>query len=302
MAKCIVTGGAGFIGSHIVDALLGRGDDVIVIDNLSTSTGEFLSQRAQFVKEDIRDFDSIAPYFKGVDFVFHEAALARVQPSIVNPRETHDVNTTGTLNVLLASRDAGVKRVIYAASSSAYGNQEQLPLVETMQANPISPYALQKYEGELLAKLFSTIYGLETVSLRYFNVYGPRMPDEGGYALAIGIFLKQRKEGKPLTLVPDGNQSRDFTHVRDIVRANLLAAESPNVGKGEVMNIGTGKAASVLQIADIIGGPTIWLPPRIEPKATLADNQRAEKLIGWKPRENFSEGIRELMDLAGIDS
>ncbi|OHA06852.1 MAG: hypothetical protein A2934_00630, partial [Candidatus Sungbacteria bacterium RIFCSPLOWO2_01_FULL_47_10] len=240
--KIIVTGGAGFIGSTLVDELIAGGSsDVHVIDNLVAGKRENIHPKANFHELDIRDFDAIAPVFAGARFVFHLAALPRVQPSILDPRTTHDVNVTGTLNVLVAARDAKVKRVIYAASSSTYGDQDELPLREGMDARPKSPYALQKYEGELSCRLFSEIYGLETVSLRYFNVYGPRASSGGAYALVISIFLNQRKNGEPMTIVPDGKQSRDFTHVRDIVRANILAAESSKVGRGEVINIGGGK-------------------------------------------------------------
>ena len=221
--KVIVTGGAGFIGSHLADALVERGDEVQVIDNLFTGKRENVNPRARFHEIDIRDYEKLLPVFQGVDYVFHLAALARVQPSIEDPKTSEDVNVTGTLNVLLAAREGGAGRVIYSASSSAYGNQEVLPFKEDMTPQPISPYALQKYVGELWSALFSKIYGLRTVSLRYFNVYGPRAPGEGAYALAISRFLSQRRQREPLTVVPDGTQSRDLVHVRDVVRANLLA-------------------------------------------------------------------------------
>lgn len=300
--KTVVTGGAGFIGSHITEALISRGDEVHIVDNLSTGKRENVHSDAHFHEVDIRDFDKLEPIFKGADVVFHEAALARVQPSIVDPRTSHEVNTTGTQNVFLAARNAEVRRVVLASSASIYGNQETLPFVETMRPQPISPYALQKLSGELIAELFAKIYKLETVSLRYFNIYGPRMPGEGAYALAIGIFLQQRKEGKPLTIVPDGNQSRDFTHVRDCVRANLLAADSTNVGEGEVINIGAGHRRTVLEIADLIGGERVWIEPRIEPKAAEANNTKARELLGWQPEVKFEDGIAELKQLFGIPS
>jgi len=301
-SKIIVTGGAGFIGSNLVDGLIAGGfSNVHVIDNLVAGKQEHINASAKFYKLDIRDFDAIVPVFQDARFVFHLAALPRVQPSILDPRTTHDVNVTGTLNVFLASRDGGVKRVIYAASSSAYGDQEILPLKEDMEARPKSPYGLQKYEGELLARLFSEIYGIETVSLRYFNVYGPRASTEGAYALVIARFLNQRKKGEPMTIVPDGNQSRDYTHVRDVVRANILAAESPKVGKGEVINIGGGYNRTVLEVAELIGGPTVFIEPRIEPKHTLADISRAKNLLGWEPEVRFEDGILELKKLYGLD-
>ncbi len=296
-AKVIVTGGAGFIGSHLADVLVSQGYEVHVIDNLLGGKRERVHREAIFHEMDIRDFSKIAPVFSGANYVFHTAALPRVQPSIKDPRTTHDINVTGTLNVLLASRDAGVKRVIYSASSSAYGNQPVLPLREDMPARPLSPYGLQKYMGEQLAALFSEIYGLQTVSLRYFNVYGPRASSEGAYALVVSRFLDQRKREEPLTVVPDGLQSRDFTHVRDVVRANILAAESPKVGRGEVINIGGGRNRTVLEVADLIGGPRIFVEPRLEPKHTLADIAKAKELLGWEPQVLFEDGIKELKKL-----
>jgi UDP-glucose 4-epimerase len=298
--KIIVTGGAGFIGSHVADAFVARGDDVHIIDTLATGKREYINPAATLHEADIRDFESLAPIFKGAERVFHLAALPRVQPSIADPRTTNDVNVTGTLNVLVAARDAGVKRLVYSASSSAYGDQETLPFTEDMKPHPISPYALQKYVGELYAELFSKLYDLETVSLRYFNVYGPRIATEGAYALAVGRFLEQRKKGQPLTIVPDGTQSRDSTHVRDVVRANLLAAESPQVGGGEVINIGGGSDHTVLELAAMIGGPTVFIEPRVEPKHTRADVTKAKELLGWEPQVGFEEGIAELKHLYGI--
>lgn len=299
--KVIVTGGAGFIGSHLVDALVKErySVHVIVIDDLSVGKKENVNPEATLHVADIRKFEAIAPLFADTKFVFHCAALPRVQPSIQDPRTTHDINVTGTLNVLLAARDAGVKRVIYSASSSAYGNQEKLPLTETMEARPLSPYGLQKYMGELLCRLFSEIYNIETVSLRYFNVYGPRASSEGAYALVVARFLEQSKKGEPLSVVPDGTQSRDFTHVYDVVRANLLAANSPKVGKGEIINIGGGNNKTVNEIADLIGGPRVFVEPRLEPKHTLADISKAKKLLGWEPKVSFEEGIAELKKIYG---
>lgn len=292
--KVIVTGGAGFIGSHLTDALVERGFNVHVVDNLIAGKRENIHPKATFHKVDIRDFEKLTPIFSGATYIFHLAALPRVQPSIENPRETHDVNVTGTQNVLIAARDVGVKRVIYSASSSAYGNQETLPLHEEMPARPMSPYGFQKYAGEHLMRLFSLLYNLETVSLRYFNVYGSRAPLEGAYALVIGRFLVQRKNGEPLTIVPNGEQSRDFTHVRDVVRANIFAAESPHVGNGEVINIGGGRNRTVNEVARLIGGPVTFIEPRVEPKHTLADITKAYRLLGWKPEVRFEDGIEEL--------
>jgi UDP-glucose 4-epimerase len=202
---------------------------------------------------------------------------------------------TGTLNVLSAAKDAGVRRVVYAASSSAYGDQDKMPLVEDMPPKPQSPYALHKYAGELYCRMWSEIYGIETVALRYFNVYGPRQSEEGAYALVIAKFLKQKRDGGPLTITGDGTQTRDFTHVRDIVAADILAMESGKVGKGEVINIGAGKNYSVNEIAALIGGKTRYIEPRIEPHDTLADNTRASELLGWKPSVSIEDGIAELL-------
>ncbi|MEK9184079.1 MAG: NAD-dependent epimerase/dehydratase family protein [Patescibacteria group bacterium] len=293
-AKVVVTGGAGFIGSHLVDALIDRNFDVYVVDNLSNGKEDNINKKAKFFKEDIRNLKAIKEIINGAEYIFHLASLPRVQFSIEHPVESHDVNVNGTLNVLIAAKDNGVKKVIYSASSSAYGEQDEILLREEMAANPISPYGLQKYIGELECKVFNRVYGLPTVSLRYFNVYGPRFNAEGAYALVIGKFLKQKKEGKPLTIVPDGEQTRDFTHVRDAVSANILAMESGNVGKGEVINIGAGRNQSVNKIAAMIGGPTEFCEPRLEPKHTLADNTKAKKLLGWEPKISIEEGIEEL--------
>jgi len=292
--KVIVTGGAGFIGSHLTEALVERGFNVHVIDNLSNGKREHVHSHAEFHKADIRNFEEIAPLFKGAQYVFHTAALPRVVPSIEDPRTTHDVNVTGTQNVLVASRDEKIKRVVYSASSSAYGNQETLPIHEKMPAYPIHPYGLQKYMGEQLAQLFFDLYGLEVVSLRYFNVYGERAPLEGAYAQAIGRFLKQKKEGEPLTIVPDGKQSRDFTHVKDVVRANILAAESEKINGHEVINIGGGKNYTVLEIAEMIGGEQVFIEPRTEAKHSLADTTKAKNLLGWNPEISLPDGIAEL--------
>lgn len=301
MAKVVVTGGAGFIGSHIVDALVARGDEVHIVDNFAAGKREDrINPEATYHEVDVRDFESIEPIIAGSTYVFHEAALPRVQYSIEHPAETYDVNVMGTVSVLRAAKEGGVKRVVYAASSSAYGDQTVMPLSEDLPAQPKSPYGLQKYINELSCRLWSEVYGLSTVSLRYFNVYGPRFDPEGAYALVIGKFLKQRKEGQPLTITGDGTQTRDFTHVRDVVRANLLAAESPKVGKGEVINIGVGRNMSVNDLAAFIGGPSMHIEPRLEPHDTLADNRRAKELLGWEPGIMLEEGIAELKQLFGL--
>lgn len=295
MNKVVVTGGAGFIGSHIVEALVERGDDVHVVDNYAGGKREDrIDPKATYHEVDVRDHESLAPILAGARYVFHEAALPRVQFSIENPELTFSVNVLGTISVLRAAKEGGVKRVVYAASSSAYGDQPALPLSEDMPAQPKSPYGLQKYIGELSAKLWSDVYDLETVSLRYFNVYGPKFDPDGAYALVIGKFLKQRKSGEALTITGDGTQTRDFTHVRDIVAANLLAAQSAKVGEGEVLNIGAGRNVSVNDLAALIGGPSVHVAPRLEPHDTRADNRRANELLGWEPTIRLEDGIAEL--------
>lgn len=292
--KAVVVGGAGFIGSNLTDALIKKGYEVAVVDDLSGGKKENVNPKAKFYRMSILDGGKLKKVFQGADYVFHLAALPRVQYSIEHPKKTNEVNVEGMLNVLIASHEAGVKKVVYSASSSAYGDQKIMPLREDMAASPKSPYGLQKYVGELYCRLWSSVYGLPTVSLRYFNVYGPRLNPDGAYALVIGKFLKQRKDGKAITITGDGKQTRDFTHVYDVVRANILAAESSAVGKGEVMNIGAGRNFSINKVAELIGGPVEYLPARLEPHDTLADNSLAKKLIGWKPEVQLEDGIAEL--------
>lgn len=298
--RCVVVGGAGFIGGHLAHALLERGDIVDIIDNLSGGKRENIPDGVKLYELDIRDLAAIAPVIAGADVVFHLAALPRVQFSIDQPLLTHEVNITGTLNVLLAARDGKVGRVVYSGSSSAYGDQEKLPLSEEMREKPVHPYGLQKYVGEEYARLFADIYGLPTVTLRYFNVYGPKMDPDGPYALAIGRFLKLKKLGEPLTIVGDGEQTRDFTHVADVVRANLLAAESAKVGRGEVINIGAGRNVSVNQLAALIGGETVHVPARKEARHTLADIRRAKELLGWEPEVRLEDAIADLRREWGV--
>jgi len=300
LQKVVVTGGAGFIGSNLTDALIDEGYEVHVIDNLSGGSKKNVNKKAKLHTIDIRDLKKLKKIMQGARYVFHLAALPRVQYSIENPLETNEVNVVGTWNVFVAAKEAGVKRVVYAASSSAYGDQDVLPLLETMEARPKSPYGVQKYIGELYAKLAYDVYGLETVSLRYFNVYGPRLDPHGAYALVIGKFLQQRKEGKPITITGDGTQTRDFTHVRDVVRANMLAVKSKKVGKAEVVNIGAGNNQSINKIAELIGGPTKYIPVRFEPRDTRADISKAKKLLEWKPGVSIEEGIAELKKIFGI--
>lgn len=301
MAKVVVTGGMGFIGSHLVDALVARGDEVHSIDNFLS--GKYEDRRnpgCTYHEADIRNLDAIAPIMHGADIVFHVAALPRVPFSIEHPIESTEVNILGTAAVLTAASRAKVRRVVYSASGSAYGEQTEFPLVETMAANPVNPYGLQKYVGELMCKVWNTTYGIETVSLRYFNIYGPRLDPHGPYALAVGAFLLARKEGRALTIFGDGTITRDYTHVRDAVHANLLAAASPNVGKGEVINIGAGRNVTIQYLAELIGGEITYAPPRIEAHDSKADNRKAKELLGWEPTITLEEGIAELKKEFGI--
>lgn len=298
--RILVTGGAGFIGSHLVDALIDEGHDIIVLDNLSTGKKEQINEKAKFHNVDIRNYESIKSLFSGVDYVFHLAAQARIQPSIANPKETFENNVTGTLNVLLASKESKVKKVIYSASSSAYGDQPIIPLKEDMETRPKTPYSLSKIIGEQLCKLFYKLYGLNTLSLRYFNVYGPRQPSNkiaSPYATVIGIFLHQKKEGGKLTIISDGEQRRDFTYVSDVVNANILAMNS-KAGNGEIINIGTGKNYSINEIAFLVTGKDYkkhvqYLSERPgEVDKTLADISKAKKLLAWEPKIDITEGLK----------
>jgi len=294
--KALVTGGAGFIGSNLVDRLLIDGHKVAVIDNFSTGKRENLNKEAEFFELDIANLEAIKPIFQNMDIVFHVAAIPRIGRSIENPAETFTSNVTGTLNVLLAARDAGVKRAVYSASSSAYGPQEVMPISEDMRTKPLNPYALSKYIGEELCWEFTDLYGLDTISLRYFNVYGPRVDAEGEYATVIAKFLRMKDEGVPLTIVGDGKQTRDFTYVSDVVQANVLAS-CIKKGGGEIINIGGGSNHSVQEIADIIGGEHVYVPERSgEVRDTLADISKAKRLLGWEPRVSLKEGINQLIN------
>ena len=301
--KYFVTGGAGFIGSNLVDLLIQKGHEVIVVDNFSTGKKENCNKKAQYFTLDISkesNLDSIKSIISNVDGVFHLAAFPRVQESIKNPLIFEKNNTLGTLNILNACSEMNIKRIVYSSSSSAYGNELKLPLKENGKINPISPYAAQKYYGEIYCKMFSQIYNLETVSLRYFNVYGERQSLDGAYTLVISTFVKQRLNNQPLTIRGDGEQRRDFTHVSDIANANILAMESNEVGKGEVINIGSGINRSINEIANMIGGSKINIDPVIEPRETLADNKKAEELLNWKPRINIEDWIPKYKKDLGI--
>ena len=299
--KTAVVGGAGFIGSNLVDALVERGDDVLVVDNLSTGYRRNLNPAAALAEVDIAvDSERLISALHGREVVFLTAAMPRVPRSIEDPVGTHAVNVTGALRVMKAAVDAGVRRVVYSSSSSVYGDQPSLPLTEDMPPNPLNPYACQKLMSEIYARNFARIYGLQTVCLRYFNVYGPRQVTEGAYRLVIGIFIDQRRRGEPLTIHGDGQQTRDFTWVGDVVRANIMAGESDQVGRGEPINVGAGEEVSIARIAELIGGPVEYQPPRgFDERFKRAGITRARELLGWQPGVQIDEGMQRLMAHVG---
>ena len=299
--KAIVTGGAGFIGSNLVDKLIDMGVEVHIIDNLSTGFEKNINPKAHFHKIDISELDPRDNNkFKNTDVIFHCAALARVQPSIKDPVPFDKVNVNGTLRILKLAHDLKVTRFVYSASSSCYGNNKNFPTPETESTNPLSPYGLQKYIGEQYCKMFSEVYNLDTVSLRYFNVYGERMNLEGAYKLVIAIFADQMLKGKPLTIINDGNQRRDFTYVGDVVNANILAATHSERLDGEVFNIGNGNNFSVNELADMFGGEKQYGIEALEPFLTLADNSKAKEILGWNPKGNLSTWIIKYKKELGI--
>ena len=302
--KCLVTGGAGFIGSNLVDKLIENGHDVIILDNLSTGNIKNINKQAKFYKVDItkmrRDSDFLI--FKDVDVVFHLACLARVQPSIQNPVSYHETNVNGTINVLEGCRRHRVNRLIFSSSSSVYGDVEEkdLPTSENSKLNPMSPYALHKLIGEQYCKLYSELYGIETVSLRYFNVYGERQNTEGAYCLVMGVFAGQLLSGKPMTINGDGEQSRDFTYVGDVVDANVKCMNYNEKFTGDVFNVGAGDGHSVNKVAKLLGGDKIYNPPVIEPRKTKANFTKIEKHLGWRPTQNFENWVVKWKEELGL--
>lgn len=295
MPGIAVLGGAGFIGSNIVDELLTQGHEVTVLDDLSEGSLDNLSRwkgndKFEFVKGDIRDYDIVRRVCDHKTWVFHLAAMSRIQPSITDPLKAWSQNLIGTGNVLEACRQGGVKRVIYSASSSAYGEINTPPMQENMPTDCLNPYSLSKKVGEEMMELYNRLYGMSTVSLRYFNVYGPRHQEEGSYATVIAIFRKQKRLGQNLTIVGDGEQRRDFTFVSDVVRANILAAMSYDVTG--VINIGTGKNYSINEVASLVGGESEFIPPRLgEARVTLANISKANEILGWKPEVTLQLGL-----------
>ncbi len=292
--KVVITGGAGFIGSNVADHLLVEGYAVHIVDDLSSGKIENISDDVQLHKIDIIELNRLRDVCEGARFIFHLAANPRVQDSIDDPIRVTGVNVIGTLNVLTAARDAGVERVIFASSASVYGDGTRMPLCEDMRTEPISPYGLNKLEGEQWCRMWSLLYQVPTVALRFFNVYGPRFDPYGAYPLVVGYFLERQKKGLPLTITGDGSNTRDYVHVHDVARANYMAAVSDQVGQGEVINIGSGIETSVLDIARLIGGPIEYVEPRIEPKRSLASIERAKNVLGWEPTISLEDGIAEL--------
>ena len=295
MTKSLVTGGAGFIGSNLVDRLLEFGHEVVVIDNEYSDAHDhfYWNDNSQNYKYDIRDYENTRPLYDGVDYVFHIAAEARIQPAILNPIEAVSINAVGTCTVLQCSREAGVKRVMYSSTSSAYGGNEP-PNIETQPDDCLNPYSISKVSGEKLCKMYTELYGLPTISFRYFNVYGERQPLRGQYAPVIGIFLRQRSAGEPLTIVGDGNQRRDFTYVGDVVNANILAAtkEVDSESFGQVYNVGTGTNYSINQITRFFNHETVNIAPRPgETRLSLANNRKIKNTFGWEPTMKLEDWI-----------
>lgn len=298
--KFVVTGGAGFIGTNLVQALLTEGCAVTVVDDLRSGQADRVPGGAILAAFDISDTDRLAEVCVGADAVVHLAALPRVQFSIDEPQVAHAVNVDGTLSVLEAVRQSGGARLVFASSSAVYGDQDVLPLDEALLAQPKSPYALHKYIGEGYLKLWAELYGIETVSLRFFNVYGPALDPDGPYALVIGRFLKLAQQKAPLTITGTGEQTRDFVHVHDVVRAIILAATTTGVGKGEVINIGSGVQTSINEVAALISEAVTYVPPRIEPMHTCARISRAHELLGWEPQVTLAQGLGELKRSFGL--
>ena len=298
--KSLVTGGAGFIGSNLVDGLLGLGHEVVVIDNEYSDAHDhfYWNDYTENYKYDIRDYEKTRPLYDGVDYVFHIAAEARIQPSILNPVEAVSINSVGTCTVLQCAREAGVKKLMYSSTSAGYGMNSQ-PNVETQPDDCLNPYSISKVNGEKLCKMYTDLFDLDTVIFRYFNVYGERQPIRGQYAPVIGIFLRQLEAGQPLTIVGDGEQRRDFTYVKDIVNANIMAALS-NADKeayGQVYNVGSGVNYSVNEVAEMISNNVKYIPPRLgEARISLANIDKIYKTFAWKPQQSLEKWVKSAVE------
>lgn len=304
--KYLVTGAAGFIGSHIVETLIARGDQVRGLDNFATGhrhNFDGFAHDFEFIEGDIRNADVCAKACDGVDFVLHQAALGSVPRSIEDPLTSHEVNTTGTLNMLIAARDAGAKGFVFAASSSAYGDTPTLPKHEDMPPRPMSPYAVNKATCEQYCKVFADLYGLNTVALRYFNIFGPRQDPNGPYAAVIPRFIQILQSGETPTIHGDGGQTRDFTYVANAVSANLLACENAERARGQVMNVACGERISLNDLYDIIADrmgidrrPNYGPPRAGDVRDSLADITRARTLLGYEPKVTYQEGLQHTVD------
>ena len=295
MKKAIVTGGAGFVGSNLVDKLIEQGVEVTILDNLSTGKKENINPKAKFIECDISTASQVdlTFYINGADVVFHTAAKARVQPSIDDPLAFNKANVDGTLNMLYASHKMKVKRFVYSASSSAYGNASKFPTPEEHPTNPLSPYGLQKYYGERLCSIYSKLYSLETCCLRYFNAFGGRQKISGAYATVIGIFKYQIKNNLPLTIRGDGEQKRDFIHAKELANANYLAMTSKEKFCGEVFNLGSGESLSINKIASFFDSEKKFISAVKEPKESLADITKAKSVLNWSPNINIKKWIEK---------
>lgn len=297
--KALITGGAGFIGSHLADLLLKNNISVLVIDNLysgSESNLQFAKKNKNFlfINADIVNYKEIEPLFSGVDWVFHLAGLADIVPSINDPKSYFDVNVTGTLNTLQSSLKHNIKKLIYAASSSSYGIPDVFPTPESSPINPQYPYALTKYMGEELVMHWNKVYKLKANSMRLFNVYGPRSRTSGAYGAVFGVFLSQKINNKPFTVVGDGKQSRDFTYVTDVANAFFMSAKSRV--NGEIMNVGSGNHYEINKLVSLLSGEVEYIPKRPgEPDCTFADTSKIRALLGWEPKVTFEEGVQEML-------
>ena len=309
--KYTVIGGGGFIGSHLVDHLLDEGHEVVVFDDFSTGDVDNVNKKAHLFRINISFMqtqlaDKLSQYKEGIsaaagsEGIFHLAAHPRVQPSIENPLGSNKANVDSTLAALEFSKNINAKRFVYSASSSAYGDAEVFPTPEDHATNPQSPYGLQKLIGEQYCKVYSKCYGIDTVSLRYFNVYGSRCKMDGGYSLVLGVFMDQKLHGRPLTITGDGEQRRDFTFVGDVARANILAMQCEKKFSGDIFNIGNGDNRSINELADLVGGEKEYIDARQEPNKTLADISKAKEILGWEPTMTLEQWIPVFKKEQGI--
>jgi len=308
--RYLVTGGAGFIGSNLARALLSAGEKVRVLDSFLTGKRENLEGLAQrhgaafeLIEGDLRDLEAVRKASEGMDFVLHQGALPSVPRSVADPALSNEINVSGTVNLLIAAREAGVRRVTFAASSSAYGDTAELPKREAMTPNPKSPYAAQKLAGEHYMRIFHELHGLQTVSLRYFNVFGPRQDPQSTYAAVIPRFIAAALRGEAPVVYGDGRQTRDFTYIDNVVQANLVACSAPKEACGRVFNIACGERVSLLEILEIVGSEAgRSVPPRFEPprpgdvRDSLADISLASEVLGYAPKVAFRDGLKKTFD------